>query len=108
VKVRGPVAFVTCRDVPVLPLGDRLALAALKSLGVASRVQVWDDPAVAWQAARARTEVSPSLYARVDGLEKDGRFLLAELELIEPELFLERKPGAAERFARALLGALAR
>jgi hypothetical protein len=29
----------------------------------------------------------------------DGRFLLMELEMIEPLLFLKHRPDAAERFA---------
>jgi glutathione synthase/RimK-type ligase-like ATP-grasp enzyme len=38
-------------------------------------------------------------YARVDGVMVDGRFLLMELEMIEPLLFLKHRPDAAERFA---------
>jgi glutathione synthase/RimK-type ligase-like ATP-grasp enzyme len=43
-----------------------------------------------------------SVYARVDGLEKDGRFLLMELEAFEPLMFLAHHPDAAARFARAI------
>jgi hypothetical protein len=46
---------------------------------------------------------SPLLFARVDGIELDGRFVLMELELIEPFLFLKSNPHAVERFARAIL-----
>jgi hypothetical protein len=46
---------------------------------------------------------SPLLFARVDGIELDGRLVLMELELIEPFLFLESSPHAVERFARAIL-----
>ena len=42
------------------------------------------------------------LYARVDGVISDGRFLLMELELIEPDLFLTTAEGAIERFAKSL------
>jgi glutathione synthase/RimK-type ligase-like ATP-grasp enzyme len=42
------------------------------------------------------------LYARVDGVESGGQFLLMELELIEPALFLRLAEGAAERFAAAI------
>ena len=49
---------------------------------------------------RALPEVP--LYARVDGVERGGAFLLMELELIEPNLFLGRGPGAAERLAAAI------
>ncbi|MGH8105930.1 MAG: ATP-grasp domain-containing protein, partial [Arenimonas sp.] len=41
-------------------------------------------------------------YARVDGVMVDGRFLLMELEMIEPALFLTNRPDAAERFASNL------
>jgi glutathione synthase/RimK-type ligase-like ATP-grasp enzyme len=43
-----------------------------------------------------------SVYARVDGVMHERRFLLMELELIEPVLFLGSNPGAAERFAVAI------
>ena len=33
------------------------------------------------------------LYARVDGISRDGAFLLMELELIEPNLFFGHAPG---------------
>lgn len=42
------------------------------------------------------------LYARVDGIERGGAFLLMELELIEPNLFFEFGAGSAESFAQAL------
>lgn len=45
-------------------------------------------------------------YARVDGVVVDGRFLLMELELIEPFLFLADRPDAAERCARAIAARL--
>ena len=43
------------------------------------------------------------LYARVDGIEQDGRLILMELELIEPYLFLSSASSAAHRFAKAIL-----
>jgi hypothetical protein len=44
------------------------------------------------------------LYARVDLLaDEEGRPVLSELELIEPNLYLDTAPRAAERFARAIL-----
>ena len=46
------------------------------------------------------------LYARVDGIERNGVLTLMELELIEPHLFLELDSGAPERFANALVYAL--
>lgn len=43
------------------------------------------------------------LYARVDGIERDGQLFLMELELIEPHLFFEMHSQAADRFADALI-----
>jgi hypothetical protein len=44
------------------------------------------------------------LYARVDiAADADGGPVLMELEAIEPNLYLPTAPGAAERFARAVL-----
>ena len=56
-------------------------------------------------AAQELTGVSPNdfLYARVDLAPSGADFLLLELELIEPSLFLLHAPAAAERFAEALL-----
>ena len=45
---------------------------------------------------------APLLYARVDGIVRDGRFLLMELEINEPSLFLGLSDGSAQRFARAI------
>ena len=45
-------------------------------------------------------------YARVDGVVVDGRFLLMELELIEPSLFLAGRPDAAERCAQVVVARL--
>ncbi len=44
----------------------------------------------------------PLLYARVDGFDCMGRFVLMELELIEPFLFLSLAPHAALRMAEAI------
>lgn len=44
----------------------------------------------------------PFLYARVDGIRRGVHFLLMELEINEPTLFLHLAPDAAERFARAI------
>ena len=45
-------------------------------------------------------------YARVDGVISAGHFLIMELELIEPFLFLAEQPRTAERFARQLVSRL--
>jgi glutathione synthase/RimK-type ligase-like ATP-grasp enzyme len=47
-------------------------------------------------------------YARVDGVVVNGQFLVMELEVIEPSLFLAERPDAAERFARHLVERLKR
>jgi hypothetical protein len=59
--------------------------------------------------ARACVLSAPSLpvYARVDGVVKDGQFLLMELEVFEPVMFLARHPEAPARFAAAVRGRLA-
>jgi hypothetical protein len=48
------------------------------------------------------TIAEPWLYARVDGVERNGRLLLMELEMTEPSLFLARDPEAPRRFAQAI------
>ena len=72
-----------------------------------------DAPAAALESAArvldtagALTGVPPShlLYARVDLAAAADDYLLLELELIEPSLFLLHTPNAAELFAEALLG----
>ncbi|HUG99068.1 MAG TPA: hypothetical protein VMQ83_07820 [Gammaproteobacteria bacterium] len=65
------------------------------------------EPALVAQA-RACVLAAPSLpvYARVDGVVKDGRFLLMELEVFEPLMFLSSHPEAPGRFARAVQGRL--
>jgi len=45
---------------------------------------------------------APTVYARVDGVVRDGTFLLMELEVFEPLMFLARHPEAPARFARAI------
>jgi glutathione synthase/RimK-type ligase-like ATP-grasp enzyme len=42
------------------------------------------------------------LYARVDGLKVNNHFMLMELELIEPFLFLFTHPGSYENYFQAL------
>lgn len=46
---------------------------------------------------------APLLYARVDGIERGGDFVLMELELNEPYLFLSLSDDAATRFADAIV-----
>lgn len=54
-------------------------------------------------AAVLATLAGPWLYARVDGVRAGGRFLLMELELTEPSLFLDE--ASAARFAEAIVRA---
>ena len=62
------------------------------------------------EQARACVLAAPSLpvYARVDGVVRNGTFLLMELEVFEPLMFLAQHPEAPERFARAVEGRLRR
>lgn len=63
-----------------------------------------DAAAAALRAAEALTGTRLT-FARVDGVVAEGRFLLMELELIEPALFLSMHPDAPSRFAAAILEA---
>ena len=45
---------------------------------------------------------APTVYARVDGVVRDGRFLVMELEIFEPLMYLSHHPEAPARFARAI------
>jgi glutathione synthase/RimK-type ligase-like ATP-grasp enzyme len=64
-----------------------------------------ETPAEAVRQARAVLDALPALplYARVDGVLRDGRLILMELELNEPGLMLQLAPGSAGRFAEATL-----
>jgi glutathione synthase/RimK-type ligase-like ATP-grasp enzyme len=53
--------------------------------------------------AKAVPQVRDSLYCRLDAVEKDGKLILMELELIEPELFLGLAEDPAERLAEAIV-----
>jgi glutathione synthase/RimK-type ligase-like ATP-grasp enzyme len=50
----------------------------------------------------------PLLYARVDGVRRGDRFLLMELEAIEPYLFLATAPAAMDRYLDVVLEAARR
>ena len=43
-----------------------------------------------------------TLYARIDGINQNGRLILMELELIEPSLFFDMYPTSSIAFAREL------
>ena len=68
-----------------------------------SHASVAPPPSIVDQA-RAVLDAAPSagLYARVDGVVRDGRLILMELEQIEPYLFLAESPGSVDRFVAAL------
>lgn len=53
--------------------------------------------------ASAVPQVRKSLYCRIDVVERAGKLLLMELELIEPELYLNLAQGSAERLAGAIV-----
>ena len=53
-------------------------------------------------AASERRTGAATAYARVDGVRSGGRFVLMEIELIEPSLFFAGNAGAAARFADVL------
>ncbi|MEV5966785.1 hypothetical protein AB0L70_33765 [Kribbella sp. NPDC051952] len=63
------------------------------------------DPAPAvLESARSALQAAGKapLYARVDGVVVNNRFLLMELELIEPYLFLPQSPEATRKLAAAV------
>jgi aromatic-L-amino-acid decarboxylase len=61
------------------------------------------DAALCAQAAAALAAANErTLYARVDGVVREGGFVLNELELVEPTLFVGTSPGSADRFAEAV------
>jgi glutathione synthase/RimK-type ligase-like ATP-grasp enzyme len=52
-------------------------------------------------AAALRALPELPLYARVDGVVRDGALIVVEVEVLEPALFMELDPASAERFAEA-------
>jgi len=61
-------------------------------------------PEIVEQARRVLSHAAvPLLYGRVDGIERDGRFVLMELEINEPFLYIGSSRGAATRFADAIV-----
>jgi len=99
-------------------LGGRFSHAVLKRPAAGDYRVQWEFGGSAVSAAPARRLIADAgrvlaavpgdaLYARVDGVEREGRLVLMELELIEPHLFLGWDDGAAGRLAEALRAALA-
>ena len=67
-------------------------------------VELAEPPAAVAEAARRVVSMLPPLpFARIDLVESADGVLLMEAELIEPELFLDRYPAAAARFADVIL-----
>jgi glutathione synthase/RimK-type ligase-like ATP-grasp enzyme len=60
-------------------------------------------PGVVTEQGAAALRVLPELplYARVDGVVRDGALIILEVEVLEPALFMEFDPPSAERFADA-------
>jgi len=74
------------------------------------RLEPRDPPTtIVEQAQRVLSQAGgPLLYARVDGIERDGRFTLMELEINEPQLYIGSSSGAAGRFADAIVRSIGR
>jgi hypothetical protein len=90
------------------PLGDGPRAPAAVMLEDDLVVAGEAEPEQAEFAAAVVVEVTERfgtpLYARVDvAQDEDGLPVLMELEAIEPRLYFDLAPGAAERFARAIL-----
>ena len=72
--------------------------------GHVSAVSPDADERAAAQAALNAIEEGPLLYARIDLVrDRNGRPVVMELELLEPDLYLGEEDGAQARFARAVL-----
>ncbi|MEV0798585.1 hypothetical protein AB0I34_12885 [Kribbella sp. NPDC050281] len=64
-------------------------------------------PDILENAQRALATAGPRpAYARVDGVVVNGRFLLMELELIEPNLYLTQSPEATHKLAATVAARL--
>ncbi|MGQ0562928.1 MAG: ATP-grasp domain-containing protein [Gemmatimonadota bacterium] len=64
-----------------------------------------DAPAdqIAWAQSVVAAVDQPWLYARVDAVaDRQGRLVLMELEMLEPELFFAYNPAAVDRFIRSV------
>jgi glutathione synthase/RimK-type ligase-like ATP-grasp enzyme len=110
--------IVTAGEWSLVFIEGALTHAALKRPGpgdfrvqsyLGGRVERREPPeAVAAAAGRAVAALpEPPLYARIDGVARAGGFTLMEVEVIEPGLFFDLAPAAAERFAGAIVARLA-
>jgi hypothetical protein len=111
------IAFATSRGLPGGWVDDQEAARV-----AGAEFLVWDDPGVDWEAFDRvvirsvwdyshRVEeflawyaaVGPERLRNTPELVDEGLPMLMELEAIEPCLYLDLVPGAAARFARAVL-----
>lgn len=74
-----------------------------EEFGGRSETEDPDADVVAEAAAALAAAPGRTAYARVDGIVRAGAFVLMELELIEPVLYLARHPEAPARLAAAVL-----
>jgi glutathione synthase/RimK-type ligase-like ATP-grasp enzyme len=107
---------MTAGELSLVYLAGEFSHAVRKRAGpgefrVQERFGGWTEPATVGVAAREAGKRAlarvpgPWLYARVDGVERDAgrQFLVMELEVFEPSLFLQGVPEAAGRLARAIV-----
>ncbi len=69
--------------------------------GTSQTAEVRDEWIAQARSCMAGTPAVP-VYARVDGVIQNGNFLLMELEVFEPLMFLRQHPEASQRFASAI------
>lgn len=79
-----------------------------EELGGRAENEVPDAGVVAQAAGALAAAPGRTAYARVDGIVRGGAFVLMELELVEPVLYLARHPEAAARLAAAVLASSTR
>jgi O-ureido-D-serine cyclo-ligase len=92
------------RKGPLLRRGEGPTRALFAAEHITPRDASVDEIAVAEQTLAAIPFAKPLLYARVDLIHDDaGAPCVLELELCEPSLFFAQAPGAAERFAQAIV-----
>lgn len=71
--------------------------------GGSSTLVAASDALISQAASVLQAIHDPWLYARVDGVIRDGTLYLMELEMTEPTLFLRLHPPAAEHLADAII-----
>jgi glutathione synthase/RimK-type ligase-like ATP-grasp enzyme len=67
--------------------------------GGSAQSQIPPPPIIQQSASILQEITEPLLYARVDGVVRNGKFILMELELIEPALFFSQQPERARLLA---------